>query len=190
MELYSVTDQCDSYIIRHVTRKADVSVHRHREAASCTRHVFKAFPSRPHICALRARKCTISILQRDVRKPASEPTAAIWRPTVGYARGEPYVPFFTLKRLGKTESCATCDSLLLGLSLPRFPRLRTATHGLPMSSRAGRQVYRARRARTWERNATLYPWGDRLFTGRKASEQVCKVTNVCAFLTSPCDQPL
>ena len=60
------------------------------------RHVFKAFPSRLHICALRARKCTISIFQRHVRKPASEPTTAIWRPTVGYACGEPYVPSFTL----------------------------------------------------------------------------------------------
>ena len=52
-----------------------------------------------------------------------------------------------------------------------------------MPSRAGRQVYRARRAGTWERNASLYPWGDRLLTGRKASDQVCKVTNVCVLLT-------
>ena len=57
-----------------------------------SRHVFKALPARPHICAFRACKCTVSILQRDVRKPAAaSATAAIWRPTVGHARGESYV---------------------------------------------------------------------------------------------------
>ena len=76
-------------------------------------HVLKAVPARPHICAFRACKCTISILQRNVRKSPPTAAAAIWRPTVGHARGESYVPPTTLSRLAKAVSFAvSCSEYL------------------------------------------------------------------------------
>ena len=148
-------------------------------------HVLKAVPARPHICAFRACKCTVSILQRNVRKSPPTAAAAIWRPTVGHARGESYVPPTTLSRLAKAVS-----SLLLGVSLPRYSRLRKTAHRVSVPVRAGRQVFRAGRAGSRERHATMHSWGDHLCASRKASEQVCKVANVCTFHPSPARRSL
>ena len=61
-------------------------------------------------------------------------------------------------------------SLLLGLSLRRYSRLRKAAHRMPVPSCARCQVYRARHARNWERHATLHSWSDQLCTDRKVGE--------------------
>ena len=87
--------------------------------AAALRHVFQAFAAYPHICVLRARKCAVSIFKWDVLKPAPAP-AAIWRPTVSRARGEPYVPPTTLSRFGDKVSCSDylCEDTLVCIKRP------------------------------------------------------------------------
>jgi hypothetical protein len=78
----------------------------------------------------------------------------------------------------------TCDSPLLGVPLPRYPRLRKKACGLPVSKCTRHQVRRARCASGRKWHPFLCPWKHRLRASRQAFEEVRKVTNVCVHSAS------